>query len=174
MRITITGRHVKVTPGLRRYIETRMTRLQRYGAKVGDVQVVLGVEKYRHTAEAVLTLNGAVIQSKASTNEMHASLDQLLNKISRQVQKRKEKLIDHKSRAIAPRPIREPREAELEPLDVHTVHTPLHILTVAEAVGRLGGVPGALVVFINASSNRVQVVRRLDNGDVELIDPQPG
>ena len=67
MRIIITGRHIAVTAALKRYIETRLTRLERYGLKVGDVQVVLTVEKYRHAAEVVFRLNGAVIQGKTST-----------------------------------------------------------------------------------------------------------
>lgn len=33
MRVMMTGRHVKITDALRRYIEARMTRLERYGVK---------------------------------------------------------------------------------------------------------------------------------------------
>ncbi|MDE3117900.1 MAG: ribosome-associated translation inhibitor RaiA, partial [Nitrospirota bacterium] len=78
MQILITGRHVEVTPALRRYIEVRMKRVERFEAKLGDVQVILGVEKYRHTAEVILTLNGVAVQAKASTKEMYASIDEVL------------------------------------------------------------------------------------------------
>ncbi len=85
MRVLITGRHMEMSAALRRYIETRMKRLERYGVKLEGAQVVLDVEKYRHTAELTLSLNGATIQGRASTNEMYASIDQLFDKISRQV-----------------------------------------------------------------------------------------
>ena len=39
MRLMITGRHVAVTPALRDYIETRMERLDRYGLKLGTLQI---------------------------------------------------------------------------------------------------------------------------------------
>jgi putative sigma-54 modulation protein len=174
MRVIITGRHVEVTDALRRYIETRMRRLERYGARLGDIQVVLGVEKYRHVAEAILALNGARMQAKTSTKEMYVSIDRLVDKISRQTRKRREKLISHKPpRTAAPK--RSPRsfEAAPKPPTIKTIRAPLHLLTVVEAVETLAGQPSGLVVFVNASTNRVQIVRRVDYGNVELIDPQP-
>lgn len=41
------------------------------------------------------------------------------------------------------------------------------------AVSRLGQQGAKLLVFLSGSSNRVQVVRRLDGGGIEFIDPQP-
>ncbi len=113
MHVRITGRHVVITEALRRYIENRMRRLDRYGVELGEVQVVVVVEKYRHIAEAV------------------------------------------------------------KPPGLATVRPPLQMMTVREALNRLSADRSPLVVFVNASVNRIQVVRRTDNGTVELIDPQP-
>ena len=173
MRVIITGRHVKVTAALRRYIETRVTRLDRYGVMLRDVQVIVDVEKYRHIAEVILTLNGARIQGKASTNEMYSSIDQVLDKISTQVRKRKERRIRHKPTNHSPRQAGEREETEAEPVGFTTVRVPLHALTVEEAIGHLSEQPSAVFVFVDPISNRVRVMRRLDNGGIELIDPQP-
>jgi len=174
MQVLITGRHVEITPALRRHIEDRMTRLERYGAKLGDIQVILGVEKYRHTAEGILTLNGVSVQARVSTKEMYASIDELLDKISRQVSKRKEKLSNRKAaRAKGLLPPGEEPEPSPRALDVKTVRAPLYRLAVLEAVERLGNQAGALLVFQNEASERVQVLRRLANGSAELIDPHP-
>ena len=173
MRLLMTGRHVKVTPALKRYVESRLSRLTRYGGELGDVQVVIGVEKYRHAAEAKLALNGIAIQAKASTDEMYASIDLVLDKIARQVAKRKEKLVSHKPRPVSPRALSASARAEPKGPRVVTVGAPLPILTVDEAVERLAGDPSALVIFLNASLDRVQVLRRLESGAIELIDPRP-
>lgn len=173
MRIIITGRHVEITAALRRYIESRMKRLERYGMKLGDMQVVLAVEKYRHTAEVVCNLNGAVIQSKTSTTEMYASIDQLLDKVSRQILKRKGKLVDHKRKMVDAVPVEQARLSKANQVEFDTVRPPLHALTPAQALSRLGRQPSALLVFKELSTDRVQVMRRLENGTVELIDPQP-
>jgi ribosome hibernation promoting factor len=173
MRIIITGRHVEITAALRRYIESRMKRLERYGMKLGDVQVVLAVEKYRHAAEVVFNFNGAVIQSKTSTTEMYTSIDQLLDKVSRQILKRKGKLVDHKRRMVSAVPVGQARLGKSIEVEFDTVRPPLHALTAAQALSRLGRQPSALLVFKELSTDRVQVMRRLENGAVELIDPQP-
>lgn len=174
MRVMITGRHVKITPALRRYIESRMRRLERYGVELGSVQVVVGVEKYRHTAEMILRLNGATIQGRASTNEMYASVDRLLGKIGRQVRKRKEKLINHKPRTGSLRSAPPRTEAEHKSTGIQTVRVSLPTLTIAGALGRLGKATSSLLIFVNEALDRVQVMQRLDHGGVELIDPRPG
>ena len=173
MRVIITGRHVKVTGALRRYIETRVKRLDRYGVMLRDVQVVVDVEKYRHIAEVILNLDGVMIQGKASTNEMYSSIDQVLEKISTQVRKRKERRIRHTPTTHSPRQAGRREETEPEPVALTTVRVPLHALTVEDAIGHLSEQPSAVFVFVDPISNRVRVMRRLDNGGIELIDPQP-
>lgn len=171
MRLHITGRHVEITDALRRYVEERVKRLARYSTKLGDVQVVLGVEKHRHTAEMMFAFNGAVIQSKIATNEMYSSIDQLVDKISRQVRKRKEKLVDHKRGKAAASIPHQRREKEE---NIKIVRVPLQTLTRKQALEYLGRDSSLeLLVFLDATTDRLQVMRRLENGTVELVDPQP-
>ncbi len=172
MRVMITGRHVAITPALRRYIETRMKRLERFGGKLGNAQVVVGVEKYRHIAEASLSVNGARVQGKAATNEMYASIDQLLGKISRQVQKRKEKLVSHKVSGLSS--LRPQRTREVaSPSNLTTIQATLQTCTVAEAVENLREDSGDILIFFNHEARRVQVLRRVGKSGFELIDPKP-
>jgi putative sigma-54 modulation protein len=99
MPITITGRHMTVTPALKRYLEQRIQRLKRYGVKLDSGQFVLNIEKYRHTVEGVVVVNGRLVQGKVATQEMYASIDCLLEKLERQLLKNKEKLVARKLRA---------------------------------------------------------------------------
>jgi len=170
----ITGRHVEVTAALKQYIEARTKRLEHYGPKLSPIQVILGVEKFRHTAEVVLTLNGAVIQAKTSTKDLYASIDQSFDKINSQMRKHKEKLVARKAaRGSALRTPLIEREPEPKSASIKISRPSLRRLTIADAVESLGEKPSSFVVFVNATSNRVQVVRRSEQGTVELIDPQP-
>ncbi|TAJ07770.1 MAG: ribosome-associated translation inhibitor RaiA [Nitrospirae bacterium] len=174
MQILITGRHVEVTPALRRHIDIRMKRVARFGAKLGDIQVILGVEKYRHTAEVVLTLNGVAVQAKASTKEMYASIDEVLDKVSRQISRQKDKRRNRKASPSALLlPVPRPVTPSLRSLGVRLVRTSLHRLTLEEATERLGSQAGALLVFENQAAERTQVLHRLGSGAIELIDPSP-
>ena len=96
MRLKITGRHLDVTPALKDYVETRFGRLDRYGLKVEVFEVVLGVEKLQHKAEAIGTVNGKSVQAKTSTPEMYATIDALVDRLDVQLRKWKERLASHK------------------------------------------------------------------------------
>jgi putative sigma-54 modulation protein len=97
MKLRITGRHLEITPALREYVETRFRRLDRYDLKMEPLQVVLGVEKLRHTAEVVGSVNGRPLQAKISTEEMYASIDELVDRVDAQLRKWKGRLVDHKA-----------------------------------------------------------------------------
>lgn len=173
MSLMITGRHIEVTPALRRYVETRFKKLERYGTRFGDMQVTLSVEKYRHVAEVVLPVNGVVVQGKTSTTEMYASIDRLLDKISRQILKRKEKLTNHKIKPVTTVARKRTRKPAAPAVGVETVRVMLHDMNMAQALSRLGHEPHAVVVFKDPVINRVQVMRRLESGAAQLIDPRP-
>lgn len=104
---------------------------------------------------------------------MYGSIDQTFGRVRRQIQKRKGKLTAR--RAITPGPAHESEKGERQRQTRHlqTIRPVLEVLTASEAVERLEEGPTALLVFVNPSLNRVQVLRRLDGGDVQLIDPQP-
>jgi putative sigma-54 modulation protein len=140
---------------------------------LGHVQVVIEVEKYRHAAEAKLTLNGTVIQAKASTKEMYTSIDLLLDRIARQVARRKEKLVNHKPRSEGRRVGVGSRTADVKVPKVVTRSILLPILTMEEAMERLSENPSAEVIFLNAGLDRVQIMRQLVGGEIEVVDPRP-
>jgi putative sigma-54 modulation protein len=100
MKLRITGRHMAITPALREYVESRFDRLDRYGLKVGPLQVVLGVEKLQHKAEAVGAVNGKSLQAKTSTREMYATIDALADRLDTQLRKWKERLVNHKPEKV--------------------------------------------------------------------------
>ena len=87
MRLMITGRHVAVTPALREYVETRMERLDRYGLKLGTLQILLSLEKFHHVAEVVGVVQGRRLQAKTSTEEMYASIDEVVDKLGAAIAK---------------------------------------------------------------------------------------
>ncbi len=171
MRLRITGRHMAVTPALRRYIETRFERLDRYAIKFGSVQVTVGVEKLQHTAEVVCIVNGKPLQAKIATKEMYSSVDQLVDRIDAQIRKRKERLVDHKQ-GVKKRRLRNVPAAILTLTDTLEVVRPtLRTMSLDDARGRLGDQPTSLLVFVNAASGKMQILQRLDGGRVALIEP---
>jgi putative sigma-54 modulation protein len=93
-----------VTPALRNYVEARFGRLDRYGLKVGSLQILLGVEKLQHKAEVTGVVSGKRIQAKTSTPEMYATIDALVDRVDAQFRKWKDRLASHKP-AKSKRPV---------------------------------------------------------------------
>jgi len=94
----ITGKQMTITGGLKKYIQERSLKLQKYVSKPLQATVTLKVEKYRQIAEVHLNLNGVVLQAEEETGEMGASVDLAMSKIEKQLKKYKEKVSSHRVR----------------------------------------------------------------------------
>ncbi|MGR6035080.1 MAG: ribosome hibernation-promoting factor, HPF/YfiA family [Candidatus Nitrosoglobus sp.] len=95
MQINITGHHVEVTQALRSYVENKCQRLGRHFDQVANIHVVLSIEKMRQKAEATLHLSGANVFASAEEEDMYAAIDDLVDKLDRQIKKHRDKLINH-------------------------------------------------------------------------------
>ncbi|EAS63675.1 MULTISPECIES: ribosome hibernation promoting factor [Photobacterium] len=95
MQINITGHHVDVTDSLREYVTTKFEKLERFFDKINNVQVILNVEKLQQIAEATLHINAGEIHAKADSENMYAAIDELTDKLVRQLNKHKDKLNSH-------------------------------------------------------------------------------
>lgn len=98
MQLTITGHHIDVTPALRNHVETKLSKLERHFDHLTDIHCILTVEKLEHKAEATVHLSGGTIHADAVEEDMYVAVDSLVDKLSRQVTKHKEKLTDHHAR----------------------------------------------------------------------------
>jgi len=98
MQLTITGHHIDVTPALKQKVESKLSKLERHFDHLTDVHCILTVEKLQHKAEATVHLSGGTIHADATQEDMYAAVDSLVDKLSRQVKKHKEKLTDHHAR----------------------------------------------------------------------------
>ncbi|HKT33701.1 MAG TPA: ribosome-associated translation inhibitor RaiA [Nitrospira sp.] len=163
----ITGRHMDVTPALKRYIRSRFERLERYDVSLDRLEIVLSVTKLQHTAEVVCSIRGKRFQAKTSTREMYATVDQLLDRLDGQIRKYKERLTEHKGRQKRPLPA--PPSADDGELKI--VRPKIAVLSRSDARNRLDPGPGAMVLFTCADSGKLQILRRSETGHIVLIDP---
>ncbi|MFV0575192.1 MAG: ribosome hibernation promoting factor [Vibrio sp.] len=95
MQINITGHHVDLTDSLTEYVNTKFQKLERFFDHINNSHVVLRVEKIQQIAEATLHINQGEIHASSQSDNMYASIDELVDKLSRQLNKHKEKLSSH-------------------------------------------------------------------------------
>lgn len=94
MQLNITGHHVDLTDSLKEYVSSKLEKLERHFDHISNVQVTLSVQKLRQIAEATLHISGADIHATAEQEDMYAAIDQLIDKLDRQILKHKEKNVD--------------------------------------------------------------------------------
>lgn len=95
MNLNISGRHLEVTPAIREYVMNKMARVARHFDNVIDTQVMLSIERLKHTAEVTMRLRGKDIHCEASDGNLYSAIDLLADKIDRQVIKYKSKVQNH-------------------------------------------------------------------------------
>jgi putative sigma-54 modulation protein len=100
MNLTISGHHLEVTPSLREYVLTKLDRVTRHFDQVVDINVLLSVEKLkekerRQRAEVTLHVKGKDIFVENAHEDLYAAIDQLMDKLDRQVVRHKDRLNDH-------------------------------------------------------------------------------
>ncbi|RZL10167.1 MAG: ribosome-associated translation inhibitor RaiA [Rubrivivax sp.] len=105
MNLTISGHHLEVTPSLREYVLTKLERVMRHFDQVVDVTVLLSVEKQkekdrRQRAEINVHVKGKDIFVENAHEDLYAAIDQLMDKLDRQVCRYKDKVQDHQHTSL--------------------------------------------------------------------------
>ena len=96
MAIEITGRHVDVTDSMRDYAEKRLSKLVDEFSGVTKVHVILDVQKYVHSAEVIVHRRQISVEAKASSDNMYASIDEVVDKVEKQLRRSIDKRHEHK------------------------------------------------------------------------------
>ena len=100
MNLTISGHHLEITPALRSYVSTKLDRVIRHFDQVVDVRVLLTVENQkekdkRQRAECRIGVKGNDLFAESSHEDLYAAVDELVDKLDRQVAKYKETQQSH-------------------------------------------------------------------------------
>ncbi|MDO8329149.1 MAG: ribosome-associated translation inhibitor RaiA [Fluviicoccus sp.] len=95
MQMTISGHHVELTPALKEYVQSKLTRVERHFDHITSMHVILTIEKLAQKAEATIRIAGAELFANAESPDMYAAIDLLSDKLDRQIVRHKEKLKAH-------------------------------------------------------------------------------
>lgn len=185
MQTRYTARRIKLTDGLRDYIERHLEKVEALveSDDSAEAQVVLTSESSRCTAEIIVSAYGFTVTAKQETKDIHASIDTVLSKIIRQIKKKKDRRGRHqpltaREARIAAHHVVEPEEevrVEEPGDDGHRFvrREPLLIkpMSIDEALLQLEIADESFLVFSNAQTEEVNVVYDRHDGTYGLIEP---
>ena len=187
MRTTVNSRNLELTDDLRSQIDRKLHRLERITHPDADATVELIVHASRasetsHVAEVSLVNNGTVIRSVGAGSTMHAAIDNLVDRLERQVVRSRERPRSVRDRAEGEfhgRPTEPATTSEDEPREdrargpevVEIKRYDMTPMFEEDAIVRMEELGHAFFVFLNAETDRIGVVYRRGDGAYGMIDP---
>jgi putative sigma-54 modulation protein len=177
MRLQVKGKNLDVSDSIRSYAEDKLRKLERQLADPTQIELELSVERNpsisaNHVAEATIWTKGPTLRAREASADMRASIDQLVDKLERQVQRYRQKRRRRSGRDNGTIGAEPPSYTGSEPAIVKTKQFPVKPMSPEEAVLQLELVGHDFFVFENAETGEVNVVYRRRDGDYGLIEPQ--
>lgn len=174
MRITITGRNIEITPGLRQAVEDKLSKLEKYFTPETDVIVTLSVEKERQKIEVTIPVKGNIIRSEQVSNDMYVSIDLVEEVIERQLKKYKNKLVDAKQGSVHFKPdfIEKETSEDEEIKIIRTKRFGMKPMYPEDACVQMELLGHNFFVFQNAETDQVNVVYKRKGNTYGLIEPE--
>ena len=180
--VKVTGRHVSITEAIKNYALTKVEHLHLDYPRIIEAHVILDVEKHRHFAEIILhCTNHITIEASHETDDMYASIDGVAAKTAQQMRKYKTKILrNHRPRGQSIRHIEEQvlhieesfhEVEESEPSVIKTERYPVKPMFVDEAVLQIEMSTRQFVVFLNAKTEKVNILYRRKGDGFGLIEP---
>ncbi len=177
MRITITGRNIELTDGIKTAVESKLGKLEKYFTPDTDVFVTLSVEKERQKIEVTIPIKGHIIRSEQVSNDMYVSIDLVEEVIERQLTRYRKKLASKKMN-MAENFSADFIEADAEDDDdeevkiVRTKRFGMKPMYPEDACIQMELTGHDFFVFRNAETDEVNVVYKRKGNTYGLIEPE--
>ena len=177
MRVEIISKNYRTEDGLKELLTKKLSRLDKYFQQDGSAAVklsIIGGDQFQ--MEIALDVGGGkfIRAAAVTTEKMNENIDVIMPKLERQIVKNRAKS-DNKlkkdSGAIQPEYIPaddKPHKAKV----VKEKRFNVSVCTAENAVEEMEMLSHDFYVFINAQTNRVNVVYKRNDGDFGLIDPE--
>jgi putative sigma-54 modulation protein len=189
MRLELTGRHVEITPSLRRLLERKLRKLERLlNDSAVSAQAVLSREKHRHRADITLHARGEkFLHGNGDAGAWEASIGLAIEKITQQAQRVKGKWQERKRHrtikgdsivgeaaeaapVVAAEAASSPRRGRAQmPRILRASRQPIKPMSVADAAREMDAGGDGVVVFRDLETATVSVLYRRRDGELTLV-----
>jgi putative sigma-54 modulation protein len=178
MRFEYTGRHVEVSPAIRRHVEDHFKKLDHIfnGDTTLTTHVIIDVEKNRQIGEIIVNWREHTLTAKDTNADMYMALTRAMSKIEKQAVKLKKKIIDRSQSGrpvsrVAPQPDGNVEATPRPPRIIPARRYAVKPMTAEEAALRLSDEADQFLVFRDADTSRLGVIYKRNDGNYGLIEP---
>ncbi len=191
MQITVKGKQIDLTDSLKNHANERISKISRYFDHIISAEVCLSIERNWHVAEITVFGEGFDMRGEEKSTDMYNSIDRVIEKLERQLKKKKGKKANrHSARgpSAPPPPVpgkasgteKKKKKAADSSMDdaslyaprvehVHSFYAPS--LSIEEAIKEMESAGHEFYAFFNEEKRRVNVVYKKKKG-YGLLDPR--
>ena len=191
MKLNVHGRNIEVTDWIHQYVEKKVERLERYlpQAKEAKAELVYSETRAaadRYTAQLTIWANGQILRAEESTGDIFASIDAIVDKMSRQIDRYKGRRFKNKRREAAAGAADAdlaastlPEEAEVDAEEtfgdvVRTKRFVVQPMSQEEAIEQMELLGHDFFVFYSLDAKAMNVIYRRKDGNYGLLQPENG
>jgi putative sigma-54 modulation protein len=178
MKTEIIGRNVQVDDRLRRAVEAKLRKLEKFLEEPVETRVTLTAERHRHVAELHVTHRLGVLQgTEESDGNLLDAVQRAATKVEEQARRTHGKLVDKRRRGGNHRwPVEVLEQGSVgaggAPQVIETSHLDIKPMTIDEAALELEGSEQLFVVFRDSLSDRLSVLYKRKDQNYGLIAPE--
>jgi putative sigma-54 modulation protein len=180
VRTIVKGKNLEVPDAVRQYAERKMRRLERFLDDRTEAILEISIEHHRSTdasriAEVTLVIDGQALRGRADAVTYEAAIDEVVDKVERRAVDHREKPRNRargpEEKGILSRIADGTADGDRERRVVKTKRFAIEPMFEEDAIVEMESLGHAFFVFVNAESERVNVLYRRRDGDFGLIEP---
>jgi putative sigma-54 modulation protein len=180
MKLQVIGKNnVEVSEAIRAYVEKKVGKLGRYLPTLDEGKVEISREgtklpQQRFTVQVTLDSKGVLIRAQEKSKDMRTAIDKVVDVLSKRIERHKGKLYD-KSRGVSfARQGAAIEEEEIEPPKrvVKTKRFLVKPMPIDEAINQMELLGHSFFLFLDADTDRLNLLYRRDDGNYGLIEPE--
>ncbi len=170
MEINVRGKNIDVNPALRQYAEKRLVKLEKYIRHDPCVcQVTFSTKRGKYVVEVTIPLNGMILRAEESAQDAFASVDLVSEKLERQLEKYKTRLLKRDKQEIKlSGGQKEPETGKI----VKVKRFAMKPMMPEEAALQMELLGHDFFVFPNGETGVVNVIYKRKDGNFGLIEPE--
>ena len=182
MKLQILAKNnVEVSETLEAYVEKKIGKLSRYLPTVSEGKVEISQEgaklpEQRVTVQVTLDSKGTLIRAQERSKDMRTAIDKVVDVLSKRVKRYKGRLYDKKRGVSFARQGTAIKEESIEAPKrvVRTKHFLIKPMSIDEAINQMELLGHDFFLFIDAETERLNLLYRRENGNYGVIEPEQG
>jgi len=182
MNLLIRGKKMELDKPVQTYLSRKISGLNRILPSIIETKVEIYREKAksprnRYIVQITVNSNGTLIRAEEKEADLYAAVDAAVDVIRRQARRHKDRFYlkrrrsDRHKREVQPS-VEAIEEGKIPDKVVRTKRFSVKVMTMGEATEQMELLGHDFFIFLNASTNEINVLYRRKDGNYGLIEPE--